>query len=281
MHETESRLRRHAGAVVEKMVALGSSFAAGPGVEPTVDRFALRSGRNYAHLVASALGAELTDATVSGATTETILRRSQGVWPFRFAPQIQAIPRHADVDLVTITAGGNDLRYLGSMTSAAYGSWLAARPLTRQLGRRIRAKATAVPPTAADVEATTAGLVGIVDAVRDRTPSARVLLVDYLTIIGTQTTQSRLAPFTPAEFAHFRTVAAQVREAFVQAAHQSSAELVDVTAMSDAHAVGSEEPWVQGFTGLRKGDAALFHPTADGMRAVSGAVLEHLRTTAA
>jgi lysophospholipase L1-like esterase len=263
--------------VVNKMVALGSSFAAGPGVKPTVNRFALRSGSNYAHLVASALGAELIDATVSGATTETILRKPQGVWPFRFAPQIQSIPRGSDADLVTITAGGNDLRYLGSMSSAAYGSWLAARPITRDLGQGMRAKATAVPPSTRDVEAATAGLVEIVETVRDRAPLARVLLVDYLTILGTGTRRSRLAPFTPSEFAYFREVASQVRQAFVNAAQRSGAELVDVTAISDAHAVGSREPWVQGFTGISRGDAALFHPTALGMRAVSKAILGHLQ----
>ena len=47
-----------------QMVALGSSFAAGPGVEPVLDRSAMRSGRNYAHLVADALGAVLVDATL-------------------------------------------------------------------------------------------------------------------------------------------------------------------------------------------------------------------------
>jgi lysophospholipase L1-like esterase len=180
------------------------------------------------------------------------------------------------VDLVTVTAGGNDLHYLGSLSSAAYGAWLAARPLTRSLGQRMRAKATATPPTEDDVAKATAGLVEIVAAVRDRAPSARVVLVNYLTIIGTGTTRSRMAPFTDAEFALFRTVAGQVHTSFAAAAEQSGAELVDVTATSDAHAVGSAEPWVQGFTGLRKGESALFHPTPRGMRAVSDAVLEHL-----
>lgn len=57
------------GSGFRHVAALGSSFAAGPGVAPIVDRRANRSGRNYAHLVAERLGARLTDLTVSGATT--------------------------------------------------------------------------------------------------------------------------------------------------------------------------------------------------------------------
>ena len=51
------------------VASLGSSFAAGPGIEPAADRAARRSARNYPHLLAARLGAELTDLTVSGATT--------------------------------------------------------------------------------------------------------------------------------------------------------------------------------------------------------------------
>jgi len=37
-------------------VALGSSFASGPGIEPIIDPRCGRSGSNYAHLVAGRLG---------------------------------------------------------------------------------------------------------------------------------------------------------------------------------------------------------------------------------
>ncbi|MDT7700403.1 MAG: hypothetical protein QOJ30_2728, partial [Pseudonocardiales bacterium] len=56
-----------------KYVAMGSSFAAGPGITPVLDRSALRSGRNYAHRIAETLELDLVDVTYSGATTATIL----------------------------------------------------------------------------------------------------------------------------------------------------------------------------------------------------------------
>jgi lysophospholipase L1-like esterase len=87
---------------IRRIAALGSSYAAGPGIPPVVNRAAMRSGRNYPHLLADALGAQLTDLTVSGATTSTILDTSQ-----RVPPQLTQLP--ADADLVLITAAGNDL----------------------------------------------------------------------------------------------------------------------------------------------------------------------------
>ena len=62
---------------VRHLAALGSSFAAGPGIEPFADKRAWRSSPNYAHLLADRLGCDLTDLTVSGATTATILERPQ------------------------------------------------------------------------------------------------------------------------------------------------------------------------------------------------------------
>ena len=49
-------------------VALGSSFASGPGIEPIIDAGCGRSGNNYAHLVAERLGYDLVDVSSGGAT---------------------------------------------------------------------------------------------------------------------------------------------------------------------------------------------------------------------
>jgi lysophospholipase L1-like esterase len=50
----------------------------------------------------------VADLTVSGATTATIVERFR-VLIRKLPPQLVGLPR--DADLVTITAGGNDLRY--------------------------------------------------------------------------------------------------------------------------------------------------------------------------
>jgi lysophospholipase L1-like esterase len=127
------------------MVALGSSFAAGPGITPLASRAAGRSTRNYAHLVSRVLGAQLIDATVSGATTTTILNQAHWAGGRRFPPQILSVPEHAD--LITITAGGNEFGYLVTVMRTAGMNWLAARPLTQALGLRMRESLPLTSPT--------------------------------------------------------------------------------------------------------------------------------------
>ena len=61
---------------MDRYVALGSSMAAGPGIAPRAPgspRLALRSARNYPHLLAADLGLDLVDVTYSGATTAHVL----------------------------------------------------------------------------------------------------------------------------------------------------------------------------------------------------------------
>src|ERR1700712_5049402 len=96
------------------IAALGSSFASGPLLEPYENIEAQRSRRNYPHLVAEALGADLVDLTVGGATTATILDEPQTTQSgVQFEPQINGVPTEASI--VTVTAGGNDLGLIGSM----------------------------------------------------------------------------------------------------------------------------------------------------------------------
>jgi lysophospholipase L1-like esterase len=251
---------------------LGSSFAAGPGIEPIIDRSAGRSGRNYAHLVAEFYGARITDLSVSGATTSTILDTSQRVGTRRFAPQISLLP--AECDLVFITAGGNDLGYSFSLWRAGWGGWLARHRLLAGLGRRLaqNAEPTAEP---ADVARAAAGLARVVTEVRARAPHARVLLVDYPTVVGSETTTSPGVPLDNGALRLFRRVGQLLASAFADAATLSSAELVRVSAISEGHAVGSEEAWMVGFAPRFSGIPA-FHPNAAGHEAVARAIKEHL-----
>jgi lysophospholipase L1-like esterase len=92
-----------------RYVAMGSSFAAGPGLPsraPGSPRRAGRSTGNYAHLIARALGLDLHDVTFSGATTSDILGPSAA----GRAAQLDAVT--PETSLVTITAGGNDVGFV-------------------------------------------------------------------------------------------------------------------------------------------------------------------------
>src|SRR4051812_4490554 len=94
-----------AGAPPPRYVALGDSYSAASGVLPpdlTAPIQCLRSTRNYPHVLAGRIGAQLSDVTCGAADTgDYFAARYPGV-----RPQLDAV--HPDTQLVTQTIGGND-----------------------------------------------------------------------------------------------------------------------------------------------------------------------------
>jgi lysophospholipase L1-like esterase len=241
-------------------VALGSSFAAGPGIGPVVGRRAGRSGRNYPHQVAAALSLRLVDVTRSGATTGDVLR-PKGAVP----AQVDAVT--PDAKLVTITVGGNDVGYIGGLFRVSVLGRLRFLPERLRRGRDV---------TRARWDALAASLVEIVRTVRQRAPAARILLVDYLTVVGPDARRCRELPLDDADIERVRATGDELCAAFRAAAERSGAHLVLASAASVHHGVGSALPWV---TGFHWGGPAPYHPTAAGMTAVAELVLDHVRSS--
>ncbi len=254
------------------IAALGSSFAAGPTLEPVADRAAMRSAINYPSRLATALGADLIDLTVSGATVGTILEVPQVIAPgVQFPPQIDGLP--ATADLVTITSGGNDVRYIGSMLATAWRRYDPGARMTAMLGPQY----PGIPAADAETtEALTGLLARVVAAVRRRAPRARIVLVDYLTVLGPGS-RSSVVDFAPAELAAFRALQDALERAFRNAAARSGAELVAVSELSRDHAVGSAVPWVEDFVPDPRRTVGSFHPTLAGMAAVAELLVTGLR----
>jgi len=265
---------RYRGAVIEsgsRYVALGSSFAAGPGISPIVDPQAGRSGRNYPHLVAADLGLELTDVTYSGATTAHLLDTRQD----DAAPQLDAVTPHTA--LVTITVGGNDLEYVGTFIRGSFLNTFA-KPATifgRRVANRIRARVSYLKDDAA-YDALADSLTTVVERVRERAPDARVLLVDYLTLVGPGTRPRIDVPLNEEQLPSVAMMADGLAAAFAKAAAASGAGLVAASAASREHGIGSAEPWTTGFTVWPRRFAP-YHPNAAGMRAVADLVVGVLR----
>jgi lysophospholipase L1-like esterase len=236
-----------------RYVALGSSFAAGPGIDPIVHAPAGRSGNNYAHLVAT----RQDDA----------------------APQLDAVT--ADTALVTITAGGNDLEYVGTFSRGSFlNTW--AKPATilgRRVANRIRARVSYLKDETA-YQAVTDSLVTVVERVRERSPNARVLLVDYLTLVGPSTRPRLDVPLNEEQLPSIAMMADGLAGAFAKAAATTGADLVAASTAGREHAIGSPEPWTTGFS-LRPpsfGGFVSYHPNAAGMRAVADLVVQTLRS---
>ncbi|POM24933.1 Lipase 2 precursor [Actinomadura rubteroloni] len=252
-------------------VALGSSFAAGPGIRPVAHRGALRSARNYPHLVARALALPLADVTASGATTDHLLTDPQRTIAGTLPAQIGAVT--ADTRLVTITAGGNDAGYLGTLTGRA----LANAALRRCPGlpkRRLRERIPPIPTT--DRCAAVAGaLARVVAAVGERAPEARIVLVDYLPILAAHDVG---LPLDADETRRFRAAATALAAAFAEAARTTGADLVRASVAGEGHEAGTSDPWVTGLTvGVPfAGGPIPFHPNADGMAAVARLVVDHV-----
>jgi lysophospholipase L1-like esterase len=250
------------------MAALGSSYAAGPGIAPVLDWGAMRSGRNYAHVAAARLGARLTDLTVSGAVTANILDQPQRVLLRSYPPQLAGVP--AGADLVTVTAGGNDLGYIKAAAGACGAAVVGA--VTRG---RIRVEPDDIPaPAPAVVDAAAEGLIQIVAALRHRCPGARVILVDYLPLFSGQTLPQVDVPLTAAQIAALRARYDGVIAAFAQAAETSGATLVQASVLGRGHELGSPAPWVNGFHLAGRGFLSSLHPNAAGMRAVGERVAQ-------
>ena len=161
---------------MSRYVALGSSMAAGPGIRPSAPGAPFgsgRSSRNYAHLVAEQLNLDLVDVTFSGATTAHVLAELQRGAP----PQIEALD--GSEELVTITIGGNDVGYVPLLMAASLPAFVRQLPL---IAGRLR--------DLFDRDAREQALDGIGDSlhavgtvVRQRAPRARVMFVDYLTLL--------------------------------------------------------------------------------------------------
>ncbi|KXG45233.1 Esterase, SGNH hydrolase-type, subgroup [Penicillium griseofulvum] len=238
-----------------KIASLGSSFAAGPDIPPQIEPYAaLRSGQNYPHLLAQHLNADLTDLSVSGATLLNITVDPQST-PFNttFPPQISNLPE--DANIITVTAGGNDINYIGGMIADACDAELqSSAPLSpSELAERLG---------------------GVLDQIHKRAPGARIFLVEYLAVLGPGTQSGRDIPLTQERIEHYRGVASGLQHAYSTAVEGRTdwCETVPIHQLSQEHTLGSKEPWVGGFA-----SGPLLHPNLDGMKAVADILAETVR----
>ena len=252
---------------MSRYVALGSSMAAGPGIRPSADGAPFRAGRsarNYPHLVAEQLGLDLVDVTYSGATTANVLTDPQNGAP----PQVDALD--GSEDLVTVTIGGNDAGYVPLLMAAGLPRIVRSLPL---LGGVVREM---LDPTARD-----RALVEIAESLkevgrtlRQRSPSAQVLFVDYLTLLPPAGTAA--PPLSDVDVALGRRIADTLERLTGEAAADTGCAWVRVAEASREHHAWSLLPWTTKFGLPLPGRPAPLHPNAEGMRAVADLVVAQI-----
>lgn len=244
----------------EVYVAMGSSFAAGPGVSTSADtppNRCARSSDNYAHLLAKRRGLALTDVSCSGATTRAVLD-GWGDLP----AQIAAIG--PETRLVTVTIGGNDIGYIGSLGAAA---------CAQRVAQGVAERCAGPPPPSetafADLEER---LRAIAEGARARAPQARVIFVDYLAVLSPGE-PCAATPISSASAEQARRLADRLAVITARAARDGGAEVLAASKLSRGHDACAKEPWTNGAP--QPGAAfkgASFHPNLAGMEAIARAL---------
>jgi lysophospholipase L1-like esterase len=235
-------------------------MAAGPGIRPRATGAPLGSGRsahNYAHLVAERLNLDLVDVTFSGATTAHLLTDHQRGAP----PQVGALD--GSESLVTVTIGGNDVGYVQLLMAASLPRLARRVPL---LGARISELLDRDSRDGA-LAAVLDSLCAVGTALRRRALGARILFVDYLTILPPSGTPA--PPLSEPDAALGRHVAATLERLTADAAAQTGCDVVRAGVASREHHAWSTEPWTTRPGVPLPGRAAPLHPNGAGMRAVA------------
>ena len=244
-------------------VALGDSYTAFPGTSSQISAVCRRSGQNYPHLLAAALGYRLIDVSCSGArTTDLTSSQSPGT-----APQFSAL--NAATRLVTISIGANDLQ----LSTLLLGGCILFRNVPAAAHNPCELQTFA--EATRGLQLLEPRLVTDYRAVRARAPHARVLVVGYPEILGISGTCSAF-PLATGDVAYVNAINIGLNRAIQRAATTARVEFVDLARASMNHGICSRDPWINGIT-MAVGRAIPGHPFANEQRAVAQLLQTTLR----
>lgn len=252
---------------VDKYVAMGSSFAAGAAIGPTKPGTPGRCGRtvnNYPSLLARKLGLSLFDETCGGAKTEHVLTSWNEI-----PAQIDAID--ASTRLVTVTIGGNDVNYVGNlfMASCTPGEIVVA-------GEYEIPCVEPTPPSEEDYAKLQEGLTQIAEQVRRRAPEARLVFVQYVTLVPANS--CNLVRLSDDDMSMTRTIGARLAVITRHVAAASGANLLEAGDLSRGHTACDSEPWSNAMPDtIELSNGAPWHPNAKGHAAIADELANLLR----
>lgn len=251
-----------------RYVAMGDSAAAAPLVPDQAKPVGcLKSTNDYPSVLARRIGAaSFTDVTCTGARTEDLTSRAQPTRSGSVPPQLDAVT--ADTQLVTVTIGGNDVG-LPTIATKCRRSSLDQSPCSPGLA------VDGIDGISQAIEADADDWSGLLGEIRDRAPSARVILVGYGTYVrpdGCFPDQ----PINPIDATYFQAKLDELDGRLMQVAADQGVEFFDTRPLSVGHdmCAAPEHRYIEGFAPASP--AAPLHPNGAGADAVGSAIAAYV-----
>ena len=259
----------HATSSPLRYVALGDSYSAASGVLPpdlTAPPQCLRSTRNYPHVIAQKLGAQLTDVTCGAAETGHFFSSQYSGVP----PQLNAVNKYKQ--LITMTIGGNDS---GVFINAILNCGSAG---LSTLGRGSPCKDRYGSSFADTIRNTTyPSLVRALRAVRAKAPRAKVAILGYPWILPATVGCFPRMPVATGDVPYLRGIQWTLNDAVRRAAVATGSTYVNLNTVSNGHdackpiGVRWVEPVLQGT------NPVIVHPNALGEAKMAAQAIKVLR----
>lgn len=250
-------------------VALGSSFASGPGIGDLQEGAPARCARstdNYASLLAQRLHLRLIDQSCSGAATAHIL----GDWN-ELPAQIDAVTK--STKLITLTVGGNDVNYVGNLFVSG------CKP--GESVKNGKYNFTCTPPkipTDGDYQTLETALDTIARELRARAPKAKIVFIQYASLVPDVLCEATPMAQSFAEMS--RKIGARLAETTARIARKNHVALVPFDKLSQDHTACSSRPWSNGAAmPAAPADGIPWHPNAAGHRAIADELAAMLGAT--
>lgn len=247
-------------STVTRMVSLGDSYAAGPGISPVADPVCFRSAANYAALAAEELGVlDREDVTCGGATTANLVRSQEHDGGAINQPQLSAVD--ASTDLVTLGIGLNDSGLSVTLLYVCLPALNQQEACQKYLATPDRVLHKALAQVVRQVRLS-------LTSIKERAPKATVILVGYPHMLPDQGACPDKLPLDGKSATRLRWVLRQVNADYRKVAADLGVSYLDMYTASAGHDVCSTSPWVNG---VKNGGAngAPLHPTPAFERAVA------------
>ncbi|MDR6559210.1 lysophospholipase L1-like esterase [Arthrobacter pascens] len=235
-------------------VALGDSFAAGQGASPYADA-CLRSDQGYPAILDTEPSVSLLASKACTGATTSVVRETQ----------LASLDKK--VDLVTVTAGGNDLDAIGALVTCTTDS---AEACANALGQKayILQQATNNPAASPFFQ----GLLAMLREIQAKAPHADIYVTGYPLLFESgvdqmfETVNGLTLQLNQVIDSAVTTAASDK----VRGRSGASIHYVDVSEAFAGHGIGSAQPWIVGpppvclASDTCGTEAEIFHPTATG-----------------